>query len=105
MSTITEITTTAQEQLLDTIKFGQDAIVDGLKTLSEAVDGLVPSAALPGLDALPFASALPNAKETVTAAFSFAQKLLANQCEFAGSVLETVGTMAANSVPGPSADA
>jgi hypothetical protein len=78
-STLTEIVSSAQEQLFASLKQGQDAIVDGLKTVSGTFEGLVP-----------FADQLPDPGEAVSTAFAFAQEALANQRQFVESVLSAV---------------
>lgn len=99
MPFLTDFANTAQEQILDSLKVGQDAVIDGLKTLSATVESVLADLpgidAVPGIENVPFASELPNASEAVSNAFAFAQKLVSAQCEFVGSVLETVGSTAA----------
>jgi hypothetical protein len=74
---------TLQDQFMDTLKQGQAAVVDGLKSLSDSVEAVVPSSVpdLPGL--------------------AFARRILTAQFEFASSVLSTVGDLAAKAVPTP----
>ena len=104
MPLLTDFAATAQEQILDSLKIGQDAVVDGLKTLSAAVESVLADVpgldAVPGIENVPFASELPNASEVVANAFGFAQKLITAQYEFVESVLETVGATAAKATPG-----
>ncbi len=75
---ILEASTTMQEQFLDAIKTSQDAILS-------TVDSFVESAApiTEKLPAAPFADQMPSAVDVIDNAFSFAQKLLANQKDFA----------------------
>jgi hypothetical protein len=109
MPSLTDFATTAQEQILDSLKVGQDAVIDGLKTLSATVESVLadlPSLdAVPGFENVPFASELPTASEAVSNAFAFAQKLITAQYEFVESVLETVGSTAAKAAPGSPAPA
>ena len=74
-----------QAQILDSIRKGQDAVVDALRTWAEAVHSLTPS--LP-VSAVPFADKLPKPKDLVEDAFDFAAQLLAAQRKFAEDVLQ-----------------
>jgi hypothetical protein len=69
--------TSVQDQLLATVKTAEDAVVSAAKTIAESVEpvtGLIPAA--------PFSDKLPKATELVDNAFSFAEKVLANQKAF-----------------------
>ena len=74
-----------QAQILDSIRKGQDAVVDALRTWAEAVHSLTPS--LP-VSAVPFADKLPKPRDLVEDAFDFAAQLLAAQRKFAEDVLQ-----------------
>ena len=74
-----------QGQILDSIRKGQDAVVDALRTWAEAVHSVTPS--LP-VSAVPFADKLPKPKDLVEDAFDFAAQLLAAQRKFAEDVLQ-----------------
>jgi len=74
---------TVQDQLLDAISAGEDAVLTGVKTLAKTaqpVTGIFPE--------LPFADRLPKPVDVVDSAFGFAEKLLANQKEFAVKLVE-----------------
>jgi hypothetical protein len=86
---ITEITKTVEQQVLDALNVAQEAVVDGLKTLAEAVDPLLPDVPRP------FAE---EASQLVDGAFTFAEKLLHNSHEFVGRLLEATDT---SSAPAP----
>ena len=74
-----------QAQILDSIRKGQDAVVDALRTWADAVHSVTPS--LP-VSAVPFADKLPKPKDLVEDAFDFAAQLLAAQRKFAEDVLQ-----------------
>jgi hypothetical protein len=74
-----------QEQILDSIRKSQDAVVDALRTWADAVHSVTPS--LP-VSAVPFADKLPKPKDLVEDAFDFAAQLLAAQRKFAEDILQ-----------------
>src|SRR4029453_5641159 len=66
-----------QGQVLDTIRKGQEAVVDGLRSWTEAAEQLVPrTAAWPGADRY------PSPAELVDTAYDFAAELLKAQRDF-----------------------
>jgi hypothetical protein len=81
---VLETTVTVQEQLLDALKAGQDAAVSAVTTLtaSTALTGMLPAA--------PFAGQLPLGTDVVDSVFGFAEKLLANQKQFATELAASV---------------
>jgi hypothetical protein len=69
--------TTVQDQFLASVKTAEDAVVSAAKTIVETVEpvtGLIP--------ATPFADKLPKPADFFDNAFSFAEKVLANQKAF-----------------------
>ena len=82
MSTITEAAQASQEQILATVRQGQQAVVDAVATWAKAVEGIAPA-----LPAVPGSGRLPRPETVVENAFDFAQKLLDAQREFARSVI------------------
>jgi len=70
-----------QEQILDTIRKGQEAVTDATRTWAETVQSITPS--LP----MPFADKLPKPAELVSNAYDFAEQLLAAQRKFAEDVI------------------
>jgi hypothetical protein len=76
---ITDITKTVEEQVLVALAIAQEAVVDGVHRVAEAVDPLLPDVPRP------FAS---EAAELLDGAFTFAEKLLHNSHEFVGRLLE-----------------
>jgi hypothetical protein len=69
--------TSVQDQILATVKTAEDAVLSAAKAIIDSVEpvaGKIPAA--------PFADKLPNPTEVIDNAFTFAQKLLANQKAF-----------------------
>ena len=82
MSTVIELTETAQEQTLAAIRQSQQFVVDAVRTWSEAVEKAVPE-----VPTVPFADELPTPRQLVESGFGFAEQLLKVQREFAEQVL------------------
>jgi hypothetical protein len=85
MATATEMFTGLEDQVLETVKQGQEAVVKAVRTWADASKNLIPD-----LPPLPFADQLPNTSEILENAFAFADKLLASQREFASAILDAV---------------
>jgi hypothetical protein len=83
MANATDMLSSVEDQVLETVKQGQEAIVKAVRTWADASKNLIPD-----LPALPFADQLPGTSEMVENAFAFADKLIASQREFAAAVLE-----------------
>lgn len=83
MATATEMISALEDQVLETVRQSQEAVVKAVKTWAEAGKSIVPD-----LPPLPFADQLPNTVDIVENAFEFADKLLAAQRDFAAAVLE-----------------
>ena len=83
MANATEMFTGLEDQVLETVKQGQEAVVKAVRTWADATKNLIPD-----LPPLPFADQLPNTSEIVENAFAFADKLLASQREFVAAVLD-----------------
>lgn len=86
-STSTTSTTYAaiEDQVLDAVKFGQQAIVDGVRAVTETVKNVIPAGSVP------FADSLPKPSEYVERAFSLSERLLANQKQFTQDLLAAAG--------------
>jgi hypothetical protein len=82
MSSTNGLTKEVQEQILQTIGKSQDAVVDGIRAWSQAIEKI----ALP-LPSNPLADQLPKPADAVDAAFDLAEQLLAAQREFAHNLL------------------
>src|SRR5437879_12605587 len=83
MATATEMITSLEDQVLETVKQGQEAIVKAVRTWADASKNLIPD-----LPPLPFADQLPATSELVEKAFAFCDKLLASQRGFASAILD-----------------
>ncbi|MHB1444155.1 MAG: hypothetical protein ACYCTI_01935 [Acidimicrobiales bacterium] len=90
---LTEMTERIQDQVLDFVKTGQEAVIDAVRNISSTVEGVLPGAAKSGL-----AANIPVATEAVDSAFGFAGKVLEAQHGFVTQVLGAV-------TPGTSAPA
>ena len=82
---ITDITKTVEEQVLGVLAIAQEAVVDGVHRVAEAVDPVLPDVPRP------FAA---EAAELLDDAFTFAEKLLHNGHEFVGRLIEASDTTA-----------
>src|SRR5437763_15968867 len=92
---ITDITKNVEDQFLGALAVAQEAVVDGIRSVAEAVEPVLPDVPRP------FAA---EAADLVDGAFTFAEKLLHNSHEFVGKLLEatdTSGTAAAAPAPKP----
>jgi hypothetical protein len=87
-----------QSQVLDSMRMGQEAVVDALKTWAEVVQSVTPS--LPVL-AVPFADKLPKPSELVADAYDFAGQLLAIQRKFAEDALQITAPVMDSDAPAP----
>jgi|SRR5436190_17851833 len=78
MSTITELTQKSQDQFLEAVREGQNAVVDAVGAWSQTVQGF--ASAVPPV---PGAEQLPSAEELIDNTFDLVEKLVARQREFA----------------------
>ena len=83
-----------QNEVLNTVRKSQEAVIDALKTWVETVQSITPK--VPAVD-LPFADKLPKPEEVVASAYDFAEQLLASQRKFAEEVLKATSAL----TPGP----
>ena|SRR5205085_6093905 len=93
---ITDITKTVEEQVLGALAIAQEAVVDGVHRVAEAVDPVLPDVPRP------FAA---EAAELLDDAFTFAEKLLHNGHEFVGRLIEASDTTTASPKPAPATSA
>jgi hypothetical protein len=70
-----------QEQVLDAVRTGQDAIIDAVKTVTDR---------LPSLPELPYADRLPAPGVVVDRAFGYAEQVIEAQHEFAKKLVEAL---------------
>ena len=83
LATTKTATDDLQGQVLDTIRKGQEAVVDGLRSWTEAAEQFVPkTAAWPGADRY------PSPAELVDTAYDFTFELLKAQREFFHKAIE-----------------
>jgi hypothetical protein len=82
--TVLEVASTVQDQVLDAIKAGQDALVSAVETVADTAAPITEK-----LPAPPFADALVKPVDLLDNYFSFAQKLLASQKDFALRLAES----------------
>jgi ElaB/YqjD/DUF883 family membrane-anchored ribosome-binding protein len=91
MSAASEQLTKVEEQILDTISNLQKPVIDAVKTLAEKAESYVPD--VPGTDNL------PAIDELILSQFAFLEKVLANQKDFAGALLEAIKPVAKAAEP------
>ena len=82
--TVLEVATTMQDQVLDAIKAGQDALVSAVDTLADTAAPITEKLPSP-----PFADVMTKPVDLIDNYFSFVQKLLASQKDFALRLAET----------------
>ena len=83
MANATEMISALEDQVLETVRQSQEAVVKAVQTWAEAGKNI-----LPDLPSLPFADQLPATADLVENAFAFADRLLAAQRDFAAAVLD-----------------
>jgi hypothetical protein len=83
MSVATEKLTEIQDQVLDFVARVQEPVVNGLRTAASKVEDRLPEVTVPWLG-----DKLPTASELVDLRFAFGQRLLDNQKQFAGAVMD-----------------
>jgi hypothetical protein len=81
--TTTEMMSGYEDQVLESVRQSQEAVVKAVGTWAEAGKNLIP-----GVPSLPFADQIPAAAELMEHYFAFADKLLTVQKEYAGAVLQ-----------------
>ena len=91
---ISELTTKVQDQVLEALRAGQDAVVDTVTSVAGTVERVLPEPAKGTL-----ASNLPLATEAADQAFGFAGKVLDAQHKFVTRVLSAVTPK--NGTPAP----
>ena len=88
MATTKNATDDLQGQVLDTIRKGQEAVVDGLRSWTEAAEQFVPRTA-----AWPGAENYPSPAELIDTAYDFAAELLKAQREFLHKAIEATSPL------------
>ena len=83
-----------QDEILNTIRKSQAAVVDAIERMATAVQSLRPDLPeVPFADALNVADKLPKPDELVRGAYDFAEQLLATQRKFAEDVLKAAAPL------------
>ena len=81
---VLETAVTVQDQILDAVRAGQEAVLSAVGTLANGTKPIAEK-----LPASPLADRLPKAADVVDNYFGFAQKLLANQKDFTLKLAES----------------
>jgi hypothetical protein len=79
-----------QDEILNTVRKSQAAVVEAIQTWAGAVQSITPS--LPELN-VPFSDKLPRPQDLVSGAYDFAEQLLASQRTFAEDVLKATAPL------------
>ena len=79
-----------QEEILNTVRKSQAAVVDAIQTWASAVQSITPD--LPQVN-VPFADKLPKPQEVVASSYDFAEQLLASQRKFAEDVMKATAPL------------
>jgi hypothetical protein len=79
-----------QDEVLNTVRKSQEAVIDALKSWAETVQSITPK--LPAVP-VPGADKLPKPEEVVASAYDFAEKLLASQRKFAEDVVKATASL------------
>ena len=79
-----------REELLNAIRTGQQAFVEAVKTWVGTVKAVTPQ--VPSIQ-VPLADRLPAVEDVVASAYDFAEKLLANQRQFAGELVKATAPL------------
>src|SRR5258708_1966875 len=95
-ATATEMVSAWEDQVLETVRQSQDAVVKPVRLWAEASKNLIPE-----LPSLPFSDQIPTPAELVERYFQYADKLLGAQKEYIGAVLEAAAPVLGKSGPTP----
>ena len=83
-------TQSLQDEVLNTVRRSQEAVIDAIRTWSETIQSITPK--LPALP-VPGADKLPKPEEVVASAYDFAEQLLASQRKFAEEVVKATTSL------------
>ena len=79
-----------QDEILNTVRKSQEAVIDAIRTWSETVQSITPK--LPAVP-VPGADKLPKREDVVASAYDFAEQLLAGQRKFAEEVVKATASL------------
>jgi hypothetical protein len=80
-----------QDEILNTVRKSQEAMIDAIRSWSESIQSITPK--LPAVP-LPGADKLPKPEDVVASAYDFAEQLLASQRKFAEEVVKATASLA-----------
>ena len=83
-------TQAVQNEVLNTVRKSQEAVIDAIKTWVETVQSITPK--VPAVE-IPYADKLPKPEEVVASAYDFAEQLLAGQRKFAEEILKATSAL------------
>jgi hypothetical protein len=81
-----------QDEVLNTVRKSQTAVIEAIQTWTSKVQSLTPE--MPELN-MPFTDKLPRPQELIASAYDFAEQLLASQRKFAEDVLMATAPLTA----------
>jgi hypothetical protein len=87
MPTTTAPAAALQDAVVTSIKQGQELALSGISAWADLAGKAFP---VPAFESLPFATAVPEAREVVDASFAFIEELLAVQKDFSVKLLDAV---------------
>jgi hypothetical protein len=79
-----------QDEFLNTVRKGQETVIEAIKTWVETVQSVTPK--LPAVH-VPLADKLPKPEEIVANAYDFAEHMLAGQRKFAEEVVKATSPL------------
>jgi hypothetical protein len=90
MASTTSTQQELQDQLLATVRKGQEIALDAIRTMVETIQTITPR--IPSVD-LPFTDKLPSPQDVVASSYDFAQQLLSSQRKFADEVVKAAAPL------------
>jgi hypothetical protein len=79
-----------QDEFLNTVRKGQETVIDAVKTWVETVQSVTPK--MPAVH-VPLAGKLPKPEEIAARTYDFAEHLLASQRKFAEELLKATASL------------
>lgn len=87
-----------QDEVLNTVRKSQTAVVEAIQAWTSKVQSITPE--LPDLN-MPFTDKMPKPHELIASAYDFAEQLLASQRKFAEDVLKATAQLTAGKDDAP----